>query len=136
MTKENRAKNLVDELKRAEQVRAEYSLLFDNGHYNGAVSRLYYCLLHQVRALLLAKGLEPRSQEAALRLLGQHYVKEGTFPAAASHLFARLMKYREEVDYNPSYDFSAAEAGRLKKEVEELAGRIRAYLQESGLLRT
>ncbi len=40
MTKENRAKNLADELKRAEQVHAELSLLFDNGHYDGAVSRL------------------------------------------------------------------------------------------------
>ncbi len=136
MTKENRAKNLADELKRAEQVHEELSLLFENGHYNGTVSRLYYYLLHLVRALLLAKGLEPRSHEAALRLLGQNYVKEGTFPTETSHLFARLMKYREEVDYNPSYDFSAPEAGQLKGEVEHLAGRIRSYLKESGYPQT
>jgi uncharacterized protein (UPF0332 family) len=132
MTKENRKRNLSEELKRAEQVHAEFVLLFDNGHFNGAVSRLYYYLLRHRRALLLTKGLEPRSHEAALRLFGQHYVKEGTFPTEASHLFARLMKYREEVDDNPSYDFSAADAGALKEEVEGLARRVRSLLEESG----
>jgi len=132
MTHENRKRNLAEELKRAQQVHAEFSLLFENGHFNGAVSRLYYYLLHHVRALLLTKGLEPKSHEAALRLFGQHYVKEGTFPTEASHLFARLMKYREEADYNPSYDFSATDADRLKNEVEELAGRIRTHLEQSG----
>ncbi len=132
MTKENRVKNLADELRRAEEVYADFMLLFENGRYNGGVSRLYYYLLHMVRALLLTKGLEPRSHEAALRLLGQHFVKEGAFPADASHLFAKLMKYREEVDYNPSYDFSAAEAGQLKNDVEELAARVRDYLHKSG----
>ncbi len=80
---------------------AEADLLFANGFFKGAVSRLYYSLLYTIRALLLTRGLEPKSHEGALRLFSLHFVKEGPFEAKASHTFSKMMKYREEADYNP-----------------------------------
>jgi len=48
--------------------------------------------------------------------------------AGESHIFSKLMKYREEADYNPTYTFTAEDYEELRKEVLELSHHIREYL--------
>ena len=106
MTEENKKRNIAEEIVRAGEAMGAADLLFERGFLNDAVSRLYYFVLYHIRALLLSKGLEPKSHEGALRLFALHFVKEGLFEAKVSHVFSKLMKYREEADYNPSYTFT------------------------------
>jgi len=134
MTEENKRENIREEMARAVKAMGAASLLFDNGFLNDAISRLYYSLLHYIRALLLTKGLEPKSHEGALRLFALYFVKEGVFEPADSHIFSRLMKYREEADYNPSYMFIKEDFVELKKEAEELSNKIQGNLKEKGYL--
>ena len=134
MTRENIKININEEIKRATAAIDAAVLLSDKSLFNDAVSRLYYFLLYHIRALLLTKGLEARSHEGALRLFGLHFVKEGLFKTKVSHIFTKLMKYREEADYNPSYEFTKDDFIDLKKETEELAGKIKAYLIKKGYL--
>ena len=129
MTGENVRLNFDDELVRAAEAARAAELLASNGLTSDAVSRLYYALLHSVRALIFSKGLEPRSHEGALRLFGLHFVKEGMFTRADSHLFARMMKFREEADYNPSYPFGSEDVVALIVEVNELRDRIARHLE-------
>ncbi|HBU31555.1 HEPN domain-containing protein, partial [Dictyoglomus sp.] len=110
------------------------NILFENGLIKDAISRLYYYTLHMVRALLFTKGFEPKSHEGALRLLSLHFIKEGIFEPEIAHIFSRLMKYREEADYNPFYVFSKEDFLSYKEEAEKLAGEIERYLRKIGLL--
>jgi len=110
------------------------TVLFNHGFFNEAVSRLYYFVLYHIRALLLTMGLEPKSHEGALTLFSLHFVREGLFEAQASHLFSKLMKYREEADYNPSYVFVREDFVEFKKEAEELSTKITGFLKEKGYL--
>ncbi len=134
MTEENKKENIKDELQRASQALQAAELLFEKGLLNDAVSRLYYWVLHTIRALLLTKGLEPKSHEGALRIFGLHFVKEGTFAAKDSHLFSKLMKYREEADYNPVYVFTKEDFIEFKDESLVLSDKIRVYLKEKGYM--
>ena len=93
-----------------------------------------YIILHTIRALLLTKGLEPKNHEGALRVFGLHFVKEGIFLPRDSHIFSRLMKYREEADYNPSYTFTKEDFIEFKKEAEDLSSKIKAYLNKMGYI--
>ena len=77
-------------------------------------------------------GLEAKSHEGALRLLSLHFVKTGRLEPEASHLFSRLMKYREEADYNPSYVFTVDDAHKLRDETAALASRIAELIRQSG----
>jgi hypothetical protein len=52
--------------------------------------------------------------------------------AEDSHLFSRLMKYREEADYNPSYLFTKEDARKLRDETAALASRIAEIIRQSG----
>ena len=134
MTEENKKANIKNEFERASNVLQAANLLYDNGFLNDAVSRLYYFLLHNIRALLLSKGLEPKSHEGALRVFGLHFVKEGIYMPSDSHIFSRLMKYREEADYNPSYTFTKEDFIEFKKEAEDLSSKIKSYLNKMGYL--
>ncbi|MGA1864257.1 MAG: HEPN domain-containing protein [bacterium] len=132
MTEENKRKNIKSELDKASEILSEANLLYKNDYISGAVSRLYYSMLHIIRALLLTKGLEPKSHEGVLRIFSLHFVKEGPFDTKDAHLFARLMKYREEADYNPVYEFIEEDFVEFKKELECLSDKINEYLKERG----
>jgi uncharacterized protein (UPF0332 family) len=134
VTAENRKLNAEQELERAREALASADLLSEHGHLSDAISRLYYCALHNIRAVLLTEGLEPRSHEGALRLFSLHFVKSGLFPTDNAHLFSRLMKYREEADYNPSYVFAGQDYSALRQEVDMLIGRIQEHLKARGYL--
>jgi hypothetical protein len=134
VTDENKKENIREGLERAAQAMHAATLLFDNSLFNDAVSKLYYFLLYYVRVLLLTKGLEPKNHEGALKLLSQHFIKDGPFEPKVSHAFSKLMKHREEADYNPSYFFTKEDFIALKKEAEQMADVIRAYLKDKGYL--
>ncbi len=132
MIEKNKRTNIHEEIEWATKALDAANLLYENGFFNDAVSRLYYFLLHNIKALLLTKGLEPKSHEGALRLFSLHFVKEGIFEPKASHIFSKLMKYREEADYNPSYVFIKNDFIEFKKEAGELSDKIRKSLKENG----
>jgi len=131
MMEKNKRENIREEIERASQTMSAATLLFDNNLINDAVSRLYYFLLYNVRALLLTKGLEPKSHEGALRLFALHFIKEKLFEPKDSHVFSKLMKYREEADYNPSYVFTKDDFTDFKKEAEALSIKIKSYLKSN-----
>jgi uncharacterized protein (UPF0332 family) len=82
---ENKGENIWEETDRADESMRAADLLFDNGFTRDAVAKLYYSLLYMIRAILLTKGLEPKSHEGALRLFGLHFVKQGVFEAKDSY---------------------------------------------------
>ena len=94
MTRMNKQANILAELERGEAAKGAALLLFRHGYLHDAVSRLYYWVFHSVRALLLTKGLEPKTHEGVLRLFSLHFVKPRLFETGTAHIFSRLMKYR------------------------------------------
>jgi len=88
MTEDNQRDNICAELERATEAIAAATLLHENGYISDAISRLYYFVLYNVRALLLSKGLEPRNHDGALRLLGMHFVREGLVDKRVAQVFS------------------------------------------------
>ena len=134
MTEDNKKTNIREELERADEALKASSLLFDNGLLSDAISRLYYFVLHNVRALLLTKGLQPKSHAGALSLFGLHFVKKGVIEADDSHVFSKLMKYREEADYNPSHRFNREDFIESRDEAQKLSNQIHDRLDGMGYL--
>lgn len=129
MSPENIKKNIKEEIERTGELKRAYTVLAENGLYKDAVTKLYYYLLYHIRALLLTKGLEPKSHEGALRLFSLHFVKEGKFKSKGAHTFSKLMKFREEADYTSSYQFTKEDFDELKVETEDLCDTIKGYLK-------
>jgi len=134
VNEENKKANILEEMDRANEAMRAANLLFENKFIKDAISKLYYAVLYSIRGLLLIKGFEPKSHDGALRLFGQHFVKPGIFEARDSHLFSKLMKFREEADYNPSYTFMPEDFTELKREAEGVIQKITQYLKAKGSL--
>ena len=132
MTLQNKELAISEELDRAGAAIRAVRVLVEEDLLNDAVSRLYYYVLYHIRALLLTIDLEPGSHEGALRLFGFHFIKNGTLPPSYSHLFSRLMKYREEADYNPSYIFERSDVVGFIDEAEAFAAKINGMIKEAG----
>jgi hypothetical protein len=131
MMEKNKRENIRAELERASEALSAAILLYENGFISDAVSRLYYFLLYHIRALLMTKGLEPRSHEGTLRLFGLHFVREELVDKRAAQIFSKLMKFREEADYNPVSMFTKEDFIDLKKEAEELTLIINKHLKDT-----
>ncbi len=134
MTEQNKKLNIAQEVEKAKDCLKSADLLSTHNQYADAVSRLYYYVYHSVRALLLSRGLEPRTHEGLLRLLGMHFIKPEILDPSFSHCFARLMKYRGEADYNPSYIFTEADYSEFKEEATELHNKVIEFLKKDNLL--
>jgi len=134
VNEENKKANVREEIDRASEAIRAAHLLFENGFVRDAVSKIYYSLLYSIRAVLLTEGLEPKSHEGALRLFGLHFVKPGVFEAKDSHIFSKLMKFREEADYNPSYTFAPEDFTEFKSEAAGVIQKITNYLKSKDYL--
>jgi len=134
VNEENKKLNIRDEIDRASEAIRAADLLFENGLVRDGISKLSYSLLYNIRALLLTEGLEPKSHEGALRLFGLHFVKTEAFEAKDSHLLSKLMKIREEADYNPSYPFAPEDFTEFRSEAGGVIQRITQYLKNKNYL--
>ena len=121
MTEDNKRKNAEAEAKRGDQCLAEARYLLDGDFCNAAVSRADYAAFHWALALLLIKGLQPKSHRGVIQLLHLHYAEAGRIdPSVASDL-GQLETYRELSDDNAKADF---DAGRAKQEITRAEGFI------------
>jgi uncharacterized protein (UPF0332 family) len=110
MTAENARDNARQEMRHGDQALLAARHLLEGGFYNDAISRAYYAAYHWARALLLSRGLDPKTHRGVIQLISLHYVKEGGLSDEQGALLAHLETYRELCDYTSSADFSEAQA--------------------------
>jgi uncharacterized protein (UPF0332 family) len=87
-------------LTKAKATLSEVDLLMQNQLYNAALSRLYYACFYAITALLLSKGLTPKTHSGVDTLLHQYFVKQSIFDADKSAFYTRLMRQIEIDGYN------------------------------------
>lgn len=112
MTEENRRRNLREEVERAEQALRAAETLTEQGLHADAVSRAYYAAFHLLRALLFARGVEPRFHRGAIQMFNREFVRPGTMNSGHNRLLAVLQRSRELADYDAAVAFSADDAQR------------------------
>lgn len=110
MTEDNCLQNARDEAQRGDDCLAEAQYLLDGGFFNACVSRAYYAAFHWALALLMLKGLEPRTHRGVIQLLHLHYVESEVLSAEAAASLGQLETYRELSDYNARASFDSERA--------------------------
>ena len=62
-------------LVRASETLLEAKLLFETGHFNGSVNRLYYAAFYAARALLAIKGLDSSKHSGVISLFNGEFLQ-------------------------------------------------------------
>jgi uncharacterized protein (UPF0332 family) len=88
------------------------------------VSRAYYAAFHAARALLLTKGLEPKTHRGVIALLNQHFADAlGEEQLSA---LARLHTFRGLADYDARSRLSEERARTEVEAAHAFVGAVRA----------
>jgi len=94
-------------MKRAHEAIDEAKMLFDGGHINSYVSRLYYACFYAVSALLLTKNFSTSKHGYLRSLMHRELVKTGLIPKELGGHFDILFDSRLKGDYADFATFDA-----------------------------
>ncbi len=99
-----------EEIERSEAELNAAVLLHDKGFYFKSIASSYYSIYHAAKALLLLKGVDPKTHEGVERMFSLYYIKTKEFDLKVGRAIGRLMKMREEADYYPEVVFISEES--------------------------
>jgi uncharacterized protein (UPF0332 family) len=134
LTGDNRRQNIAEEVTRAEQSMRAAEALVGLGLHADAVSRAYHAVFHLLRALLLSRGVDPKTHAGAIHLFNSDLVRSGAFPSSHNRLIGGLQRARELADYDAAVRFSAEDAAAEVGEARSLREAALAFLANESWL--
>lgn len=75
-------------------------LLYDAGQYGDSVATSYYVMFLVAKALLLKKGIAPKTHKGLIHVFSEEYVNKGEFSPELNRKFARTQTLRQQADYD------------------------------------
>ena len=109
---------------RSKEALSAAGLMYEKGHYNDAVNRLYYSCFYAVIALLATEGIHPGKHTAARAFLNKNWIKTGKLSKGTGLLYNTLFDRREKGDYGDYFRFSRDDVENWLKSVERTIGEI------------
>jgi hypothetical protein len=117
-------------MERALEALDEAKVLFDSGHINTYINRLYYACFYAVSALLVARD-ESTGRHGYLRsLFHKEFVKTGLLSIECGKHFDLLFQNRQKGDYSDYVTFQADEVRDWLDKTRLFVDKIQNYLSE------
>lgn len=127
MTKEKLA--LVEyRMERAKETIDEGKLLFEAGHVNAYINRLYYACFYAVSALLMLKDYSTSKHSYLRSLLHREFIKKGIIPIDLGKHYDLLFNNRQKGDYEDFADFKADEVKDWLEQTREFVNHVEAII--------
>lgn len=99
----------------------------------GAISSSYYVVLHSSRALLLSKGIVPKSHKGVLTMLSKEIIKKSLLPKEYSKKINEMFKERLVADYDASEDFVPKDAKEAIEFAEVFYEKVKKIISSNTL---
>ena len=120
---------------RSKEALSAARLMYEKGHYNDAVNRLYYSCFYMVIALLATEGVHPGKHTAVRAFLNKNWIKTGKLSKETGRLYNTLFDRREKGDYGDYFRFNADDVEdwlkKVEKAIEEIFQVIEKQLSDS-----
>ncbi len=120
---------------RSKEALSAARLMYEKGHYNDAVNRLYYSCFYAVVALLATEGIHPTKHTAARAFLNKNWIKTGKLSKETGRLYNSLFDRREKGDYGDYFRFQREDVRdwlrSVENAIEEIFQAIEGQLLDS-----
>lgn len=117
-------------LSRAKETLGEVRDLEGHGHWNAAISRLYYACFYAVSALILTRDFQAKSHAGVRHLFGLHFVKEGVISRESGKFYSDLFDLRQSGDYDDFTEFNKETLKDLLPDAEQFIENIENILKK------
>ena len=115
---------------RAKETIDEAVLLFEAGHINTYVNRLYYACFYAASALLLLKNFSTSKHSHLRSLLHKEFVKPGIIPTKLGKHFDILFDNRQEGDYGDYTKFKVEEVKGWLEQTRKFINQIEEVISK------
>jgi uncharacterized protein (UPF0332 family) len=109
---------------RARESHEEAKALYELGHMNACVNRLYYAAFYAISAALLAMDKSSTKHSGVRALFHRHLVRTGRVPVEMGKLVDKLFDSRQRGDYADLVRFEATEVSPWFSPTERLIGLL------------
>jgi len=129
MTEEERAL-VAYRMERAREAIDEAKMLFDAGHLNSYVNRLYYACFYAVSALLLTKDISTSKHGYLRSLMHRELVKTEQIPKELGKHFDLLFNNRLKGDYGDFATFKADDVSGWLEETQRFVDHAEGLIRK------
>ena len=129
MTKEEKAL-IRYRMERAHETIEEAKVLFDAGHLNSYVNRLYYACFYAVSALLLTRDFSTSKHGYLRSLMHREFVKTGLIPKELGGHFDLLFDSRLKGDYSDFTVFKIDDISGWLERTQEFVTHAESLIQK------
>lgn len=105
---------------KARETLEEVKLHIENELWNTAINRLYYACYYAVIALLLDKGIQPKTHNGVRQMFGLHFIKTGIIDNSLGKFFTDIFDLRQTGDYGDYIEFTREDLIDLIKPANDL----------------
>jgi uncharacterized protein (UPF0332 family) len=109
---------------RSREALSAAKLLYEEGHHNDAVNRLYYSCFYALIALLATEGIHPKKHSEARAHLNKKWIKTGKLSRETGQLYNTLYDRREKGDYGDYFRFKGGDVRDWLESVERALEEI------------
>lgn len=106
--------------------------LYSKGYHAFAISSAYYAMFYCARALLLSRGVSPKSHAGVHAQLGKEFVKKGEMPVRLYTIYSKALNMRHTADYDVFLEYTEKDARDVLDGVREFLEFTKRYLEGSG----
>lgn len=124
---------IKDILRKARRSIAAAEHLVETEDFDFACSRAYYAVFYAIEGLLVTKGLSFSRHSAVIAAFNREFVKPGIFPRDFGGALEKLLKQRQDADYEFGAEFDEQTARDSVQAAARLLGAIEHYLIEADL---
>lgn len=118
-------------LEKAESTLIEAKDCGKMGHWTLAANRLYYAAYYACSALLIEKGLQAKTHEGTIGMIGLHFIKTGILHKESGTMLARLLSMRHTGDYDDFIDWEQEDVEPYFQQVEVFLSTIGQLISSS-----
>lgn len=118
-------------MERAWESMEEASILFERGHFNTAVNRLYYACFYAVNSLLLARNLSTSKHSGVRAMFHQHFVRTGSVSPELGKFYDILFDNRQKGDYEDLIRFERTDVEPWLAKVRDFLSTVHKIVEEA-----
>lgn len=132
LTEEERQAIVLYRMEKAESALVEAKDCASMEHWTLAANRLYYAAYYASSALLVNAGLQARTHEGTIGMIGQNFVRTGILTKEDGSLLARLQNMRHTGDYDDFMDWTQDDVEPCFPKVEAFIAKLKSIISLEG----
>lgn len=111
-------------LKKAYVTLKESEYLYNQGYFEGAVSRAYICMFHTAAALLQSEGYEVLKPSALVSFFERQIVKPGIIEPKYQSLLNKAYESYRQVEFDAEGKIDSEQATNILKGAQNFLSRV------------